>query len=185
MNQETSQNEAWCEALYDRLATNLILYGRSLGLTHGEAEDVLQDTFAALLKLRETPKLPEHYTLRAYRNRARNFRRNWWRRLQAEWESAQWFAADSVAHPAEEEAVRCLVELPLEQREVIVLKVWQRLTFDEIGNLLEISPNTAAGRFRYGMEKLRRKLNELGADYEAIDHEKIIGMEAQGGQSGH
>jgi hypothetical protein len=49
--------------------------------------------------------------------------------------------------------------IPAAQREVIVLKFWHRRTFEEIGELLGISPNTAAGRYRYGMEKLRNSLN--------------------------
>ncbi|MGV3756872.1 MAG: RNA polymerase sigma factor [Verrucomicrobiota bacterium] len=170
--------QPWCEAWYDRLAANLLLYGRSLGLAHGEAEDVLQDTFAALLKVKESPAQPQHYILRAYRNRALNYRRNWWRRLRAEWESAQWFEPGSAENPAEAAAMRCLAELPVEQREVIVLKIWQRLTFDEIGQVLELSPNTAAGRFRYGMEKLRRSMNELGEEYESVNWEEVAGREA-------
>lgn len=51
--------------------------------------------------------------------------------------------------------MRCLAELPLMQREVIVLKLWHEYTFEEIGELLEVSPNTVAGRYRYGVEKLR------------------------------
>jgi RNA polymerase sigma-70 factor (ECF subfamily) len=38
---------------------------------------------------------------------------------------------------------------------VIVLKLWHDYTFEEIGDLLEVSPHTAAGRYRYGLEKLR------------------------------
>jgi hypothetical protein len=38
----------WCERLYEAKATELILYGRALGLSHGEAEDVLHETFAEL-----------------------------------------------------------------------------------------------------------------------------------------
>jgi hypothetical protein len=48
--------------------------------------------------------------------------------------------------------------LPAEQREVVVLKVWGDLTFDEIGEQLSISPNTAASRWRYAMEALRRNI---------------------------
>ena len=51
--------------------------------------------------------------------------------------------------------MRRLAGLPQEQREVIVLKIWHEHTFEEIGELLEISPNTAAGRYRYGLQKLR------------------------------
>ena len=41
--------------------------------------------------------------------------------------------------------MNCLAELPVEQREAIVLKIWHRLTFEEIGGLLGISPNTGGG----------------------------------------
>jgi RNA polymerase sigma-70 factor (ECF subfamily) len=52
----------------------------------------------------------------------------------------------------------------VEQREVIVLKLWHGYTFEEIGGLLEISPNTAAGRYRYGLQKIKTQLE--GVDYE-------------------
>jgi len=39
-----------------------------------------------------------------------------------------------------------------------VLKIWHQYTFAEIGELLEISPNTAAGRYRYGLQKLKQCL---------------------------
>ena len=51
--------------------------------------------------------------------------------------------------------MRCLANLPPEQREVIVLKIWHGMTFEAIGELFEISPNTIAGRYRYGLDKLR------------------------------
>jgi DNA-directed RNA polymerase specialized sigma24 family protein len=63
--------------------------------------------------------------------------------------------------------MRCLSKLPAEQREVIVLKIWHEHTFEEIGGLLEVSPNTAAGRYRYGLQKLRACLN--GEDYERLE----------------
>ena len=56
--------------------------------------------------------------------------------------------------------MKCLAELPVDQREVIVLKIWHRYTFEEIGGLLEISPNTAAGRYRYGLQKLKFCMEE-------------------------
>jgi RNA polymerase sigma-70 factor (ECF subfamily) len=63
--------------------------------------------------------------------------------------------------------MRCLAKLPVEQREVIVLKIWHEHTFEEIGGLLDLSPNTAAGRYRYGMQKLRTCLN--GELYERLE----------------
>ena len=57
-----------------------------------------------------------------------------------------------------------LAALSQEQREVIVLKIWHDETFEAIGSLLDISPNTAAGRYRYGLRKLRDLLK--GSQYE-------------------
>ena len=48
--------------------------------------------------------------------------------------------------------------IPEKYREVITLKIWGDLTFDQIGKTLEISPNTAASRYRYGIGALRTRL---------------------------
>ena len=145
----------WCETLYRAKASELILYGRALGLSHGEAEDVLQETFVALMRRPRPPTLPEHYCVRTYRNRALNYRRSLWRRLTRELESVRWFERSPAESPAERAAMRALAALPRDQREVIVLKLWHQLTFEEIGRLVGVSPNTAAGRYRYGLQRLR------------------------------
>jgi RNA polymerase sigma-70 factor (ECF subfamily) len=152
---EAEINGLWCQPLYEAKAAGLILYGRALGLSHGEAEDVVQETFLALLRLPGKPDDPEHYCLRAFRNRALNHHRGLWRRLAREWESARWFELDPANDQAEAEAMRRLARLPPSQREVIVLKIWHGLTFEAIGTLLDLSPNTAAGRYRYGLSKLK------------------------------
>lgn len=159
-----SHKEAWFESLYRLRAAQLLLYGRALGLSHAEAEDVLQETFIALMQREAAPAQPEHYCLRAYRNRALNYRRSLWRRITREFESIHWFEKSEDHSPAEREAMRRLADLPQDQREVIVLKIWHEYTFEQIGEILDVSPNTAAGRYRYGLQKLRNHLK--GVDYE-------------------
>jgi RNA polymerase sigma-70 factor (ECF subfamily) len=132
-----------------------LLYGRALGLSHGEAEDVLQDTFLGLIRLETTPREPAHYCVRAYRNRALNLRRGLLRRLARELESKSWFDCQADVDPRERAAVECLQVLSAEQREVVVLKIWHGYTFVAIGELTGVSPNTAAGRYRYAMDRLR------------------------------
>lgn len=144
----------------------LLLYGRALGLGHAEAEDVLQETFLALLKLEESPRQPEFYVLRAYRNKSFSLKRTVLRRFRREVKAESWFETDEVDDEGELIAQRELGKLPPTQREVIVLKIWQGCTFDEIGRLLGISPNTAAARYRYGLQKLKKEwkgsaMNEL------------------------
>jgi RNA polymerase sigma-70 factor, ECF subfamily len=155
------EHSDWFEKFYEAKAMGLILYGRALGLSHGEAEDVLQETFLALMQKPEPPREPEHYCLRSFRNRALNYKRSLWRRLTRELESQRWFEKSPEESPAERDAMRCLAELPVEQREVVVLKIWNQYTFEEIGGLLEISPNTAAGRYRYGLQKIKAQLEGL------------------------
>lgn len=154
---------------YDAFAGKLLLYGRALGLGHGEAEDVLQDVFVALLRGGGIPEDPEHYLVRAYRNRVVNHRRGWWRRIRREFESLRWFEPTIPASPQEAAAVRCLQGLPVAQREVVVLKIWHGYTFAEIGGLQGITANTAAGRYRYGLLKLRACLRT--ADLEPRENE--------------
>ena len=162
------QTPLWCVRLYEAKAGELILYGRALGLSHAEAEDVLQETFMVLLELKAAPQIPAHYAIRSFRNRALNYRRSLWRRIAREFESHRWFERGAGESPLEREAMRCLAELPQLQREVIVLKLWHELTFEKIGELLDVSPNTAAGRYRYGLEKLRACLKGESHEREAF-----------------
>ena|ERR1051326_3606109 len=51
--------------------------------------------------------------------------------------------------------------LPEIYREVVILKLWAGLTFAEIADSLSIPANTAASRYRYGLEQLRRLTREV------------------------
>jgi RNA polymerase sigma-70 factor, ECF subfamily len=155
---ESSQSR-WCEALYEGCAARLILYGRALGLSHAESEDVLHEVFQALLRAEVAPDQPDHYCIRAFRNRALNYRRGLWRRLRREWESRRWFEPPAGTDRVERAAMDELIRLPLAQREVIVLKIWHGYTFQQIGQILTLSPNTVASRYRYGIDHVRSALN--------------------------
>ncbi len=157
----------WCEELYRAKADGLVLYGRALGLSQSEAEDVLQELFVCLLRREEAPSQPDHYCVRAFRNRALNHHRGLWRRLLCELESARWFEPARQESPWERVLMTALAGLPPAQKEVIVLKIWHRYTFEEIAGVLDESPNTVAGRYRYGLQKLRNHLPSF--DYERLD----------------
>ena len=73
-----------CERLYDAKAAQLVLYGCALGLSRTEAEDVLQETFLAVLQLEAPPERLDRYCVRVFRNRALNYRRGMLRRLVRE-----------------------------------------------------------------------------------------------------
>ncbi len=58
--------------------------------------------------------------------------------------------------------------LPVEQSEVVVLKIWEELTFSQIADVLGIPAATAASRYRYAMQKLA---NELRSQAVEVIHE--------------
>jgi RNA polymerase sigma-70 factor (ECF subfamily) len=65
------------------------------------------------------------------------------------------FEWEDEAQSALAAAVNCL---PHDQREVLVLKIWNELTFSEIAGALGISQNTAASRYRYALANLKKSL---------------------------
>ena len=70
--------------------------------------------------------------------------------------------ADDPDEQVFREALAAALEgLPPDQRVVVHLKLWEDLTFEVIADMLEIPLNTAASRYRYGIDKLRQKLRPL------------------------
>jgi RNA polymerase sigma-70 factor (ECF subfamily) len=56
---------------------------------------------------------------------------------------------------------RALFSLPRAQREVIALKIYDNMTFAEIATVIGAGENTVASRFRYGLAKLKQKLERI------------------------
>jgi len=66
-----------------------------------------------------------------------------------------WFSPPNRDYAGEQNLRRALEILPSEQRQVMVLHVWGELTFSQISDLLDLSSNTVASRYRYALAKLR------------------------------
>lgn len=162
------------ERLYDEHAQPL--YAFLLNFTRDEADtrDLLQELF---IKLARTPHLLDGVREeRAFLIRlAHNAAIDLMRRRGTRDRTKENFAAE-IASPFaptndpdeilfREELALALGELPAEQRAVVHLKLWEHLTFEEIAAALEIPLNTAASRYRYGLDKLRGRLRPL---YEEI-----------------
>ena len=109
---------------------------------------------------------PVGYLYRAARNEALSRLRK--RTVRSKAASGLIYSAELLA-PLEgslesaEEAARvnaALLGLPVEQREVVVLKVYQNMTFKEIARVTGTSQNTAASRYRYALTKLKEILEQ-------------------------
>ena len=69
-----------------------------------------------------------------------------------------WFAPPDRDFASEARLRRALSGLPDDQPEVTILHVWGELTFSQIAEVLAISSNTAASRYRYALAKLREAM---------------------------
>jgi RNA polymerase sigma-70 factor (ECF subfamily) len=148
------------------------LFGFILNLTRNEAEtrDILQEVF---LKISRRPEQlealrdPRAWLLRLAHHQAVDRMRH----RSAGERALEYLAVEPAplfaASPDPDEAsfrsalATALAELPAEQRAVVHLKLWEELTFAEIAETLDIPPNTAASRYRYGIDKLQTLLRPL------------------------
>ncbi len=130
-----------------------------------DAEDVVQQVFADFI--RANARLTEVNDLSAYLfsslrraayKTATRRRRHPIANTELTADSAVVTSGCMVESPHNERLGRCLARLPLKQREIIALKIDGDLTFAQIGEVLGVSPNTAASRYRLALEKLRAAL---------------------------
>jgi RNA polymerase sigma-70 factor (ECF subfamily) len=147
--------------LYREHGHGLFAYARSLTGRRDAAEDIVQETFLRVLESGATPSPAYLYGIA--RNLAMDALRQAERRRRHEPELARSAGARAARAFDDERALLSallaeLEDLPLEQREVVVLKTVGGLTFEEIGAILRIPPATGASRYRYAIEKLTARL---------------------------
>lgn len=149
------------EGLYVALGPALIAYGCCLLGDRGRAQDAVHHVFLRLLGQESvTLREPRPYLYRALRNTALNLNRAS-AREQERWEEAALFRPVPGLESAGLDVEAALRELPDEQRQVVLMKVWGGLTFQEIAEVMDLSANTAASRYRYGLGRLRQRLAHL------------------------
>ena len=148
-------------------AAKLLLYARQWLPCRADAEDAVQAGFVKFWKHRPGPTaedVPLLYTavrcaaLDLVKSRTRSQRREEASRQEAE---EVWWDADTLAEKERATLMRqALQQLPAEQREVVVLRVWAEMTFAQIADTLRENQNTVAARHRYALASLRKLLPE-------------------------
>ena len=160
------------ERLYDDHARALFAFLFNFTRNEPDTRDLLQEVF---VKLAREPELlrgvreARAFLIRLAHNaaidlmRRRGTRQKYHDEFGVQTEQTSPFAP---ASDPDEQSFRsalaaALGELPPEQRAVVHLKLWEGLTFESIAGALEIPLNTAASRYRYGLDKLREHLRPL------------------------
>lgn len=175
VSEKAPATSAWREWLEEN-GPKLLLFARQQTRSQEDAKDVFQD---ALVKLVEKVRTGEFiggkeawmpYLYTAIRRLAIDLSRRDDRRKRREdnvsgdAEALQfdlfqpWFESETSEDETRLQLELGLKELPEKFSEVIIMKIWGERTFAEIGETLAISQNTAASRYRYGLEALKRNL---------------------------
>ena len=136
-----------------------------LGSWH-DAEDVLQEVFMKIARRRQlvaTARNLRSYLLGMARHEAINLINRRPRHDELTDAAAPWLEPTDSGVSAPEMAQKlavALAALPEEQRTVVTLKVFREMTFQGIADALDIPPDTAASRYRYGLKKLRTLMRD-------------------------
>jgi RNA polymerase sigma-70 factor (ECF subfamily) len=122
-------------------------------------DDVVQEAFCRLAVQEPPPENPVAWLYRVCRNLADKQRLADWRRRRREQARARPEAgADRTDVLEVAEAVAAVDQLDPELRDVLIARVWGRLSLEEVGRLCGISTATAMRRYRAALEVLRSKL---------------------------
>lgn len=171
-NPHPSPPAAW-KQWFQTHGSRLLLFARQQTRSSEDAEDVLQEAMVRLWKSgmidlnaegSDEPCLAAAFTqIRrsaidlARKNIRRANREN--RAMELDGASeAVWFADTIEQDERSQQIENAIQNLPDYYKEVIILKIWGDLTFEQIAETLDIPMNTAASRYRYALEKLRRTL---------------------------
>jgi RNA polymerase sigma factor (sigma-70 family) len=149
-------NTAEIEVLYRQHGSALLLFALAITGERSRAQDVVNHVFLNLIEKGSLDRAADKkaYIFASVRNAALNECKLGERTAPLDCDSA-WFDPPDRDYVGEQNLRLALAALPDDQREVIVLHVWGELTFSQISELLSISSNTAASRYRYALAKLR------------------------------
>lgn len=148
--------------------SRLLLFARQQARSEADAADLLQEALVEVWRHTDPQSLPAVPLVYAtIRRRAIDWARRDDRRRQREEAIAlpagAWFDTSIGDNETREMIESGMRQLPQIYREVVTLKIWGELTFDEIAQVLDIPANTAASRYRYGIEGLRKTLKRMPA----------------------
>ena len=164
--------QPWLESLYREHRQGLFTYALSIVGCSQTAEDAIQNAFTRLHhgsgstgELKQENRVP--YVFRCVRNCAVDLQRTQQRQRrlgESLFESVQQFdsslsPSDSLLTAERAEILRVAIDgLAESEREVIVLKVFAGLTFEQAGEMAQTSPKTMATRYRRALVKLESQL---------------------------
>ena len=163
---EWPTNAEWQSWLQEH-ASKFLFYARQQSRSEADAQDLMQEAIieAAHRHAGQGPPDPALVFATIHRRAIdwarREDRRSARESAASELQSSPWFDTSIEDRERARLIQDAMNRIPEIYREVLTLKVWGELTFNEIAEALAIPANTAASRYRYGLEELRRLTKEV------------------------
>ena len=160
------QAEVW-DGWLEANASRLLVYARQQTRCAADAEDVLQEALVEAWERSGGHAPPIALVVATIRRRAIDLARSSDRRARREdtvvagLVEEPWFEPDVAEGESRRMLEDAVKRLPAAQQEVVTLKIWSGLTFQEIADMTKAPLNTVTSRYRYGLEALKRLLSEV------------------------
>ena len=141
------------------------LYVSALAITRNRAaaEDSVHEALLAVASLREAPRDTAAYLYRVVRNKALHSLKQASRQValvDIQEDYLETTPGDAEHSTLIQQIKTQIQTLALDEQQVLILKLFEDLTFDEIAHIMEASPNTVASWYRRGLAKLKELLND-------------------------
>ena len=150
--------EAELLALFDQYHD--LVYRLALSYTRSvpDAEDVVQTVFLKALEGKNPPRPGKErpWLSRVTVNCCRDLLRSWRYRRHDPLEAAE----QLFAQPEDRELFSAVMELPERERAAVYLHYYEGYTFQEIGEILHISPSAVSMRLHRARKQLQASLKE-------------------------
>ena len=177
LNRYLSGDRSAISQLIDRHSVRVRDYIRMMVRDRDVADDILQETLIKVVRVIDEGRYTDtgkflSWVLRIAHNRVLDyFRSQKSARTVTEADAgynvlgslrfAERTVEDRMVDEQIEADVRSLIDkLPEEQREVVVMRYYAGMSFQEIADQTEVSINTALGRMRYALINLRKMIKE-------------------------
>jgi RNA polymerase sigma factor (sigma-70 family) len=143
----------WLGELIDRHGASLALYAAQWTTA---ADDCVQEALVALAAQQPLPDQPVAWLYAVVRRRAMNQARSDRRRYANEQQAWQHRLQSRTRLSESPELLDAVAQLPDELRELVVLKIWGGLTFDEAAEVLGAGASTLHRRYHEALDRLRQ-----------------------------
>lgn len=153
----------WLRDLFDELSPALVLFARQWCAS---PDDAVQEAFIDLSNSKTQPDCPKAWLFKTTKRKAQNIaraesrRRKYHRQLQEE-ETGRgvdraWFHSSSASELQADDVAAGLEQLPGEDREVLVARIWGDLKFEPLAELLGCSVSSAHRKYESALIKLKQ-----------------------------